>query len=131
MIKVSSKKIFGGYNPIGYEPRRLQWLSSSDSFIFSFQNEGDIHEVKIGRVINATKSVWKNCNRTFFNFGFHLFINGRNLCLSNRGNYDDIFNIDIGKSFELPIEEIENFLLDKEFLKFIDQTSKSLKLKFI
>ena len=56
---------------------------------------------------------------TFFNFGFHLFISGRNLYLSNHENHNDILNI------ELPIEETDmfnvvkyNFLLSSQVYHF-------------
>ena len=47
LIKLQSKKIFGGYNPIGYALRRGQWLTSSDSFIFSFENDQDILNIEL------------------------------------------------------------------------------------
>src|SRR6266540_4038064 len=110
LIKVQSNKIYGGYNPIGFASRKSQWLSTSDSFIFSFENERDMHNMKIGRVINKTKSVWESCNRTFISFGRHLCIRRQNLIiLRNRENYDNIFNIDINSQVALPIEEIEVF----------------------
>ncbi len=115
LIKVQSNKIYGGYNPIGFASRKSQWLSTSDSFIFSFENERDMHNMKIGRVINKTKSVWESCNRTFISFGRHLCIRRQNLIiLRNRENYDNIFNIDINSQVALPIEEIEVFSIVKK-----------------
>ncbi len=113
LIKVQSKKIYGGYNPIGFASRKTQWVSSSDSFIFSFENDQDIHNMKIGRVINTTRSVWENYNLTFFNFGGHLYINGQNLHLhlGNPGNYNNIFD-NIG-GCDFPIEEIEVYQVKK------------------
>ncbi len=106
LIQVESKKIHGGYNPIGYALRGAEWLSSDD-FIFSFKNSQDIHNMKIERVINTTQSVWKCCNRSFFNFGSHLSITEKKVHLGNYGNYNDIFNI-LSCS---PVEEIEVFTL--------------------
>jgi len=114
LIKVRSKKIYGGYNPIGFASRRQQWLSSSDSFIFSFENDQDIYNMKIGRVINPNYSIFENCNETFISFGRHLYITGQNLMLHNCGNYNDIFDIDMNGSFQLPIEEIEVFSVVKK-----------------
>ncbi len=100
--------IYGGYNPIGYA-RRTQWVSSSDSFIFSINLERRF--AKFGRVINTSKSVWEDYNHTFFNFGNHIYINTYklNICLQNDGNYDNIFHTN--KS--LPFEEIEVFSVVK------------------
>ncbi len=77
LIKVQSKKIYGGYNPIGYNERN-QWLSSSESFIFSFENDQDKHNMKIGRVSNTTKSAWEIYNLSFINFENHLYLGRSN-----------------------------------------------------
>ena len=71
LVKVQSKKIYGGYNPIGYNGRH-QWLSSSESFTFSFENERDILNMKIGRVINVNIAIYENFNCFFLNFGGHF-----------------------------------------------------------
>ncbi len=71
LIKVQSKMIYGGYNPIGYNGRH-QWLSSSESFIFSFENDQDILNMKIGRVINVNIAIYENFNCFFLNFGGHF-----------------------------------------------------------
>jgi len=103
LIKVSPNQIYGGYNPIGFASRKSQWLSSSDSFIFSFENERDVHNMKIGRVINTTKSILEN-RYTFINFGRDLFIKRQELILRKCKNYDNIFN---NVKICLPIEEIK------------------------
>ena len=108
-----SKKIYGGYNPIGYVSSREGWVSSSNSFIFSFENDQDIYNEKIGRVIVANYSVTDACEKYFFCFGNHLYITRQNLYLSNPGFYNDIFNIFYDDHFELPIEEIEVLSLVK------------------
>jgi len=105
LIKLQSK-IYGGYNSIGYALRRGRWLVSSDSFIFSFGNDRDTHNMKIGRVINRNLSIWEDCNEYFFNFGNHLYLYGKTLYLSNRSNYDNILN-GYHESICLPIEKIE------------------------
>ncbi len=110
LIKVQSKKIYGGYNPIGYASRRRQWLTSSDSFIFSFKNDRDVHNMKIGRVINPKKSIYECYNWSFINFGSHLYFqkqDGPILYLNNFGNYNNIFDLDLHSEVCLPIEEIE------------------------
>ena len=50
--------IKGGYNPIDFASRKSQL--SSDSFIISFENDQDIYNKKIGRVINVKNSVYEN-----------------------------------------------------------------------
>ncbi len=79
LIKLQSKKIYGGYSPIGYALRRGQWLTSSDSFIFSFENDQDILNMKIDRVIDESYEGY------FYNFGNHLYIWNQLLCLDNCG----------------------------------------------
>jgi len=106
LIKVHSKKIYGGYNPIGFKSRSGKWLSCSDSFIFSFENDQDLRNMKISRVINKNDSIFENFNKSFFNFGNHLYISRQNLYLGNYGNYNNIFN---NVNVYLPIEEIEVF----------------------
>src|SRR5438876_9387838 len=43
LVRVQSKKIYGGYNPIGYASKPAdKWQTSTESFIFSFENDQDI-----------------------------------------------------------------------------------------
>ncbi len=115
LIKLRSKKIYGGYNPIGYAARKSEWLTSSNSFIFSFENGQDIHNMKIGRVINESRAIYECCNWNFFNFGNHLYLgNNQNLYLNNYENYHNIINIDYNQRFCLPVEEIEVFSVVKK-----------------
>ncbi|CAB4410631.1 unnamed protein product [Rhizophagus irregularis] len=113
LIRVQSKKIYGGYNPIGYAGRNCQWLTSTESFVFSFENDQDIHNMKIGRVNNDTScSVYDHCNYDgFFSFGGILFIDRRNLNVGyNDAHYVNIF----GEKKLLVIEEIEVFSVVKK-----------------
>ncbi|CAG8458512.1 7657_t:CDS:2 [Funneliformis mosseae] len=119
LIKVQSNRIYGGYNPIGYASRghwsgEGKWLTSSNSFIFSFENDQDMQNMRIGRVINTMYSVYENYNRIFFNFGNHLFINRQMLHLNNNKIYNNVINIDNYKNVCLPIEEIEVFSVVKK-----------------
>ncbi|UZO14584.1 uncharacterized protein OCT59_006040 [Rhizophagus irregularis] len=106
LIRVQSKKIYGGYNPIGYAGRD-RWLSSAECFVFSFENDQDIFNMKIGRVTNSTYSVYDYCNYdSFFNFGGILFIDEQKLYIGyNNSHYVNIF----GGSQSPTIEEIEVF----------------------
>ncbi|CAG8594134.1 1307_t:CDS:2 [Funneliformis mosseae] len=109
LIRVQSKKIYGGFNPIGYNLREGQWLLTSDSFIFSFENNQDTRNMKIGRVINKYYSVYEDYFQFFFNFGNHLQAykgNGQNFFyLGNHRIYSNIFNRTCTRDY--PIEEIE------------------------
>ncbi|CAI2174424.1 2095_t:CDS:2 [Funneliformis geosporum] len=109
LVRVKSKKIYGGFNPIGYTLKEGQWLLSSDSFIFSFENNQDTRNMKIGRVINKSYSVYEDYYQFFFNFGNHLQAykgNGQNFFyLGNHRIYSNIFNRSCTGDY--PIEEIE------------------------
>jgi hypothetical protein len=112
LIRVQSKKIYGGYNPIGYAGRNGLWLSSIESFVFSFENDRDIHNMKIGRVTNTKFSVYDGCNyNDFFNFGDILYINGQNLIVGDSTRYyENIFGV-----FQTSVvEEIEVFSVAKK-----------------
>ncbi len=112
LVKVQSKKIYGGYNSIGYALRSRRWLTSSDSFIFSFEIDQDIYNMKIGRVINKNFSIMESCDMWLFNFGNHLLLytfgSKPLLFLNNGRNYDDPFNLDDNRMVCLPFEEIED-----------------------
>ncbi|PKY60508.1 BTB-domain-containing protein [Rhizophagus irregularis] len=71
LIKELSGKIFGGYNPIGWcKNIRNKYLSTKESFIFSFENNEDTKEmeIEIGRVINSLYAIY-DYSRTAVNFG--------------------------------------------------------------
>ncbi len=90
LIKLQSKKIYGGYNPIGYAGRN-RWVSSSDRLVFSFENDQDIHNMKIDKVIKANFSIYEDCNSSsLFNFGNYLCLYGPNLSLYNTGIHSNI-----------------------------------------
>ncbi|EXX57668.1 hypothetical protein GLOIN_2v1842973 [Rhizophagus irregularis DAOM 181602=DAOM 197198] len=112
LIKIQSKKIYGGYNPIGYTGRNL-WLSSTESFIFSFDNDQDIHNMKICRSLNTNCSVLDYCNYDkFFSFGDMLFIYEQNLFVGyNNDHYENNFG---EKNSPYIIEEIEVFSVVKK-----------------
>ncbi|CAI2174793.1 5945_t:CDS:1 [Funneliformis geosporum] len=108
LVRVDSKKIYGGYNSVGYALRGGSWLSSSTSFIFSFENDQDIITMKIGRVNHENKCIYENYHCIFFNFGSQLIVNrygsGCDLHLNNiYDGFVDIFKC----SNKLSIEEIE------------------------
>jgi hypothetical protein len=106
LIKVQSKKIYGGYNPIGYASRKNAWLTSSDSFIFSFEDDQDIYNMKIGRVINTRCAIFEDCNKYFFACGYDLYTKeGQYLQINH---YQDSYYENIANSnHRLLIEEIE------------------------
>ncbi|RGB24217.1 hypothetical protein C1646_821716 [Rhizophagus diaphanus] len=112
LIRVQSNKIYGGYNPIGNTGKN-RWLSSTESFVFSFENDQDIHNMKIGRVTNTTYSVYDFCQNqgNFFNFGAILYISEQKLHVGY--NYNHYVNI-FGEKKSLNIEEIEVFSVVKK-----------------
>ena len=114
MIKVQSNKIYGGYNPIGYASRDDQWLTSSDSFIFSFENDQDTCNMEIGRVLDKTFALYEDCDCYFLYFGdLFVFKFNQNLYLnhSQHPRYDR--ELYVGRAC-LPIEEIEFFSVVKK-----------------
>ena len=109
LVKVQSKKIYGGYNPVGYALRNGKWLSSSESFTFSFENNQDMQDMKIRRIINPTKSIWENCNWVFFNFGEHFYLGKQDFYEHNLEFLVDCYYKYNNFVFvtSLPIKEIE------------------------
>ena len=106
MIKLQSKKIYGGYNPIGYAGRN-RWVSSSDRLVFSFENDQDIHNMKIDKVIKANFSIYEDCNSSsLFNFGNYLCLYGPNLSLYDTGIHSNILG---SYGSIMTIDEIEAF----------------------
>src|SRR5207253_1949503 len=72
LIKVQqSYKIFGGYSSIGlsslgddcFIERDVRYYNSSDNFIFSFESNEDIQNMKIGRVVNESKAILEHSKR--------------------------------------------------------------------
>ncbi|EXX57669.1 uncharacterized protein OCT59_006042 [Rhizophagus irregularis] len=112
LIRVQSNKIYGGYNPIGYTGRD-RWLSSTESFVFSFENDQDIHNMKICRSLNTNRSVLDYCNYDkFFSFGDMLYIYEQNLFVGyNNSHYENNFGVENSSYF---IEEIEVFSVVKK-----------------
>jgi hypothetical protein len=90
----SSAKIYGGYNPIGFANNPGQWYSTTESFIFSFENSEDILNMKISRVSGSyTNYAINENNRIGFNFGSALYFNNnQNVYFGNSGYYDNNFN---------------------------------------
>jgi hypothetical protein len=113
-----SDKIFGGYSSIGLNSlgdnyiieNNLRYYSSSDNFIFSFENSSDTQCMRIGRVVNKSKAILVR-NDHGFNFGQgSLCVVNHNLYLNNfSNNYNNI----LSKEIIYSIEEIETFIVDK------------------
>ncbi|SRR6266542_1105446 len=71
LIKVRSKKIYGSCNSIGYTIA----IIFRQFYLFSFENDQDIYNIKIDKVNNSTESISENCDHDLFSFGNNLFIN--------------------------------------------------------
>ncbi|GBC04322.1 hypothetical protein RclHR1_05610009 [Rhizophagus clarus] len=119
LIKVqNSDKIFGGYTSIGFNSIEnnfsidilgFKWYNSSDNFIFSFENNEDMKNMKISRVVNNSKAILEYIN-TGFNFGWDsLYMEGQNLYIYNRyGDYENNLQLE-GNTYE--VEEFEAFVV--------------------
>ncbi len=108
-----SDKIFGGYSSIGlnsFNKSYYQFYKSSDNFIFSFENNNDIQNMKIGHVVDKDRAILE-CNGNGFNFGWgSLCIIGQNLYVNNWGSYENIVN----DHTSYTIEEIETFIISNQ-----------------
>jgi hypothetical protein len=89
-----SAKIFGGYNPIGFTNSGNQWRGTTESFIFSFENNEDIQNMKISRINNGYNNyaIYEYSNYGFsFGNTFNMNNDKRIYC-SNNGYYDGNLN---------------------------------------
>ncbi|PKY59692.1 hypothetical protein RhiirA4_412507, partial [Rhizophagus irregularis] len=112
-----SEKIFGGYNPIGWHNNNPcsfnnyglngfgfngfnnhgfnglnnhnQYLNTQESFIFSFESNEDIKNMKISRVINSSYAIYNTGNSVNFGGGDLNLENGY-VSLSHSGNYENL-----------------------------------------
>ncbi|GBB88916.1 hypothetical protein RclHR1_15530003 [Rhizophagus clarus] len=120
LIKVKGiNKIFGGYSSIGFSSLGEDYIirdgylfySSSDNFIFSFENSEDTQNMKISRVVNKYKAILDHVPDGF-NFGQgslgmdneYLFVN--NSC----ENYE--YDINSADTIDYTIEQIESFTVN-------------------
>ena len=122
LVKVqNSNKIFGGYSSIGLNSignnrlrvdhdYGLKLYHSSDNFIFSFENEEDIQNMKISRVVNYSKAILDHITNGF-NFGRgSLSMCNQNLYVYNYYcNYENSLRTDT----DYIIEEIETYVVVK------------------
>jgi hypothetical protein len=105
----SSPKIFGGYSPIGvYFCNGGQWHYTADSFIFSFENSGDIENMKISRVSYSNYALYEFYDCAFnFGGGCMSMDNDKNLHINNQyGYYYGDFQ---GNNVSYAVKEVEAF----------------------
>ncbi|EXX57872.1 hypothetical protein RirG_203180 [Rhizophagus irregularis DAOM 197198w] len=107
----SSPKIFGGYSPIGvYFCNGSQWHYTCDSFIFSFENDGDIENMKISRVTCPNYALYEFYDCAFnFGGGSMTMDNDKNLHLNDQGYYQ---NFQVNASYA--VKEVEAFRVVKQ-----------------
>jgi len=125
-----SDKIFGGYNPIGWVVRDRYnngpyynnyggnfsygysgYLSTAESFIFSFENNSDTKNMKISRVVNSAYAIYDYPGISGVNFGRNdLALENDYLTLTYSGDYE-ILN---GNQSSMEVKEIEAFSVVKE-----------------
>jgi hypothetical protein len=110
-----SSKIYGGYNPIGFIQSGGQWRSTTESFIFSFESERNIQNMKISRVNGSyyNYAIYEQSNYGF-SFGNTFYMNSNNrIYFTNQGYYDgninDVLSPYIGQNNNFVPEEIEVF----------------------
>ncbi|GBB98679.1 hypothetical protein RclHR1_00330006 [Rhizophagus clarus] len=109
------QKIFGVYTPVGfcsYLASFSYYISSSGSFIFSFEKNDDNQNMKISRVISYNYAIFNNSRISEYEFSFgreDLYIRDDNLCIGN-SDYED--NLNCGGTYV--IEEIEAFKVVKQ-----------------
>ncbi|CAB4479648.1 unnamed protein product [Rhizophagus irregularis] len=131
LIKVKySEKIFGGYNPIGWDdadkkynrknfhyPKQInQYLSTTESFIFSFENNEDIKNMEISRVVNSSYAIFNHLGNGINFGGGDLALENDRLSLSytgyyeclNRNNDEFLMNSNYYRD-QYEVEEIEAF----------------------
>ncbi|GBB98698.1 hypothetical protein RclHR1_00330025 [Rhizophagus clarus] len=87
--------IYGGYNPIGFTHSGGQWRNTTESFIFSFENNEDIQNMKISRVNghHANYAIYEQYNSYGFSFGNTFFMSSdQRIYFSNTGYYDSNFS---------------------------------------
>ncbi len=106
----SSTKIYGGYNPLNFLNFNTggYWYSTSESFIFSFENDNDTTNMQISRIKSSytNYAIYECCNQCNrgFNFGDTFYMIGKNVILNYSGYYDE--NV-INQSTNYITEEIE------------------------
>ncbi|CAB4399551.1 unnamed protein product [Rhizophagus irregularis] len=123
-----SGKIFGGYNPIGWHDNynsgyffrnNKQYLSTTESFIFSFTNNEDTRNMKINRVVNSSYAIYDHSGMNGINFGGgDLVLENDYLTLSRSGNYENLRKnrfefLDDSYKNQYGVEEIEAFSVVK------------------
>ncbi|GES81711.1 hypothetical protein GLOIN_2v1722009 [Rhizophagus clarus] len=107
----SSPKIFGGYSPIGvYFCNGSQWHYTTGSFIFSFENSGNIKSMKISRVTCHNYALYEFYDCAFnFGGGCMTLDNDKNLHFKDQGYYQ---NFQVNTSYA--IKEVEAFRVVKQ-----------------
>ncbi|RIA83941.1 hypothetical protein C1645_742706 [Glomus cerebriforme] len=103
-------KVFGGYSPL-----MLSSVSTTESFIFSFENSEDTKNMKISRVIDPSNAItsgwgrWGKWQKEEINFGdCNLQLTDIYLHLSNNDKYEVLCNSKY-KDETYEIDEIEAF----------------------
>ncbi|EXX61738.1 uncharacterized protein OCT59_006028 [Rhizophagus irregularis] len=113
------KKIFGGYTPVGfYRYLSNSWnnnyyIYSTDSFIFSFEDNDDNQNMKISRVTSHNYAIYNNYYDGYgFSFGSgDLYMEEESLCVDNSGGY---YEHNLNSYGTYTIEEIEAFRVVKQ-----------------
>ncbi|EXX67030.1 hypothetical protein GLOIN_2v1480795 [Rhizophagus irregularis DAOM 181602=DAOM 197198] len=109
----NTKKIFGGYTPVGfYSNDSIDGLIySENSFIFSFEDDTYMKNIKLSRVISYDYAIYNN-----YYYGFNF--GGDALCMENQNLYangNEHYEKNVSDDNNIPyiIEEIEAFRVVK------------------
>jgi hypothetical protein len=115
LIKVKySEEIFGGYNSVGWSKRnyRNRYLYTTESFIFLFEDNEDIKNMKISRVTVPSRAIYDCPGIITFGAG-ELELNYDNLSLSDSGYYEngliDDYITDDEECTKYEVDDIEVF----------------------
>jgi hypothetical protein len=115
MLSIGQATIFNknlwGYNPLKFMGDSVQWHDTSESFIFSFENDNDTSNMKISRVVNVNHAMWEH-HGNGFNFGSAFYMIGRNVYISNDSDNYGTNVIDSIHNYSFSPEEIEIFKIN-------------------
>jgi len=104
----STTKIYGGYNPLNFIHSDGQWYGTSESFIFSFEDNNDTTNMKISRVVNTSKAMWEHYDNGF-NFGSTFCLVDKTIYFQYTRYYDEnVISLNVNGNNFIP-EEIEVF----------------------
>ncbi|GES81749.1 hypothetical protein GLOIN_2v1878300 [Rhizophagus clarus] len=122
----NSRKIFGGYTPVGFYRstdnfipsyyseeedsggEKNDYIFSNDSFIFSFEKNDDIKNMKLSRVKSPSYAIYDDIYNCKFRFGKHSLFEKDDLLYVNEDCY---YEQKLGCTGTYEIDEMETWLV--------------------